>query len=383
MSNDNCGSTHGNSVERYLRDNADSIDFNETDDKGWNLVHHLAYNDDARVLQIVLSLRPALTDAKTSKLQSILHIAAAENSLEVTKYVLTAHNAIHLLNQVNIYRETAGHIASAIGKSRITAISMLIEYGLDLYLHDQWDRSMMMIAVENKHDDIVKLLVDCGVKVSVVSDSNTNTSSNGDASGTCIVRSRMADEFMSYVANKGKYTTATDELHADADGCSRKVIVKHIFSVTEDLIGVASDTSVQCLDTVSVKSRKSLSQLVEYPGDVEQIQAYLDNLIDVDPAGRDYFSYTALDKFTLWRKAELVTLLLPYLTVDGLNSNNNKDKSTALHLSIENNCYEVFTILIADNRIDRNIRNASNKTIYDLIAELDNENKSRYSLHLK
>lgn len=68
--------------------------------------------------------------------------------------------------------------------------------------------------------------------------------------------------------------------------------------------------------------RKSLSKLVEFPGNVEAVSRMLEHQTpcSVDSAGKDMFGVAAIHKFSSWNKVDLLQLLTPHLTSAELNA---------------------------------------------------------------
>lgn len=80
-----------------------------------------------------------------------------------------------------------------------------------------------------------------------------------------------------------------------------EVIEQHIFSsLTVPIVSI----------NPVVPGLPSLSKLIEYPGDPDQLRLLLTER-KVNPAGKDMLGYTALHKFSSWDKVDLLEILCP------------------------------------------------------------------------
>lgn len=134
--------------------------------------------------------------------------------------------------------------------------------------------------------------------------------------------------------------------------------------------------------------KTSLSKLVEYPGDPDQLRIYLEDS-NINPGSKDMLGYTALHKFVSWNKLLLVEILLPYLTTEqimckagGLNDQN---QFTILHLCVEMKSWDVLDYLLSNEvitrySIDINMKDKKNRTYLQLLYELVEKNEIERSL---
>lgn len=174
-----------------------------------------------------------------------------------------------------------------------------------------------------------------------------------------------------------QYTLLKRKKSADFDLAKVQMIEKNIFATV-------SDNSSQIIlnsppiPTVLPPSKRSLSKLVEYPGDPRFVEACVssckgmnytnntDTAVDVDLAGRDLFGLTALHKFSSWNKVDLVQLLLPHLSNDAINAQGGEKGYHALHWCVEMNAFDTFEVLLNDPRVELNHKDVNGNTYREL-----------------
>jgi hypothetical protein len=113
--------------------------------------------------------------------------------------------------------------------------------------------------------------------------------------------------------------------------------------------------------------RKALSKLVDFPGVLAEIKAHLEDVEGVNPAGRDFYGLTALQKFASWNKTEFMDLLIPKLTQEELNATD-KEGKTALHWAVEMAAVASVKTLVKAG-IDVDAKNAKGHTVGDVLEQ--------------
>jgi len=117
---------------------------------------------------------------------------------------------------------------------------------------------------------------------------------------------------------------------------------------------------------------KSLSKLVEYPGDIVMIQKWIDDPA-IDPAGKDFYGIPALHKFASWDKVDLLELLLPKLSDSDVNSIGGEQGQLALHSCIELGAARALERLSKDPRVVPTGKDKKGRTIKAFATELGDQ----------
>eukprot|EP00040_Diaphanoeca_grandis_P019575 m.103402 g.103402 ORF g.103402 m.103402 type:complete len:184 (-) comp27495_c3_seq1:206-757(-) len=130
----------------------------------------------------------------------------------------------------------------------------------------------------------------------------------------------------------------------------------------------------------SEKPCRSLSKLIEYPGDIEKLKILLaDDTIDA--AGKDMFGFTALMKIASWDKVDQLDVLLSVLNETDVNTVDAAHTYTALHHAIDMNALRCAQRLITHTHVDITLKDNQGCTPFDLAklrgAPLDFETSSR------
>ena len=115
----------------------------------------------------------------------------------------------------------------------------------------------------------------------------------------------------------------------------------------------------------------SLSQLIEYPGDPDQIKALLQTRKatsgrDIDINGKDMYGLTALHKICSWNKVDLLEILLPHLSSEEINTTSTVEGSSALHFCVEYSALQALRFLLSDTRVDTNVKDKRNRDYLEL-----------------
>ena len=113
-----------------------------------------------------------------------------------------------------------------------------------------------------------------------------------------------------------------------------------------------------------------LSKFVEFPGDADAITSRL-AAGTVDPAGRDLYGLSALDKFVAWDKPDLCRLLLPHLTSADVNAPGGPEKWTPLQRAADMGAGRALACLLE--------RRAAGELHLDMAAS-DGQGRSAYSI---
>jgi ankyrin repeat protein len=113
--------------------------------------------------------------------------------------------------------------------------------------------------------------------------------------------------------------------------------------------------------STSILTTKALSKLVEYPGDSEELRKLLE-----DPCvclnGKDMYGTTALMKFAAWNKTDLVSMLLPVLSAEEVNTTGGRERLPCLHYCVNMDATHTMRVLLREGRIDVSACDGSGRT---------------------
>jgi len=309
-------------VERLLQDKSTtSAQVNAIDKDGRSALHYACLNDDIPLLHVLLNDERTNVGLCTPKGDCVVHMAALYASLEALKVLFKDPRASKLINAKNKYGETALHLCAGSGdKGAKLAADILLDAGASMVETDQWMRGPLDVAHDNGENPMVEVFeswLECQTE-----EMQVNVAS---------VRAQCLKE-------KGKkLPEATEEAKASRNllvssfnlqlGSTRNALKK--VSVTEKHMFSSKQGQITKLNTgTDVKniSGKALSKLIDFPGNVEEIKGFLKDP-KIDPAGKDAFGLSALQKFASWNKTELIDLILPRLTVEQINSQDLEGKT--------------------------------------------------------
>lgn len=161
------------------------------------------------------------------------------------------------------------------------------------------------------------------------------------------------------------------QLKANATKTFQEPIVKTIFSTplpSANFNTTSHADNGALSDHSNSTTKRSLSKLVEFPGDPEKVKLLvLDETIDLD--GKDMFGLTALHKVCAWDKVDLLAILLPYLSMEQVNSVGGKEGYYPLHHCVALGAKRTLQYLLTDPRVDIQLKDKANRTYIELASE--------------
>lgn len=121
-----------------------------------------------------------------------------------------------------------------------------------------------------------------------------------------------------------------------------------------------------------MKKKVSISQRMEYPGDVTEIAKMINDTDNFSAAGKDYCGLTALHKAASWNKIDILDLLLApnVLQVDQVNETGGTEQFSVLHFAVDMNAVSSLRRLLEDPRIDRDVKDKRGRTAKEYACEL-------------
>lgn len=328
----------------------------QRDLNGWALIHWIAYCDEKEMLLELLCRYPKTILEKTYRLQTVLHIAAQQSSSRClnTLLLLPSEDACFsnlamdsLINLGNEWDETCLHIAAANCNADI--IKLLLAGGASPLALDLWKRTPYIVALEVGRLEDVLVLLRNEISASLLNVQDKSISIAIDSKKA--VKDQIAKDFLAAVEKR------------------KERVFSSLRSSPSDIISVKKPSEVPRSSAPGHQTKMiSLSQRVEYPGDIDAVKIMVAQRDHYELNGRDMFGLTALHKFSSWNKVDLIDLLLPLLTVDEVNAVS-PDGYSSLHHAVESRASESIARLLQDDRVDATLINKGGKTAAAMAQE--------------
>eukprot|EP00601_Ochromonadales_sp_CCMP2298_P025103 CAMPEP_0173273102 /NCGR_PEP_ID=MMETSP1143-20121109/1721_1 /TAXON_ID=483371 /ORGANISM="non described non described, Strain CCMP2298" /LENGTH=383 /DNA_ID=CAMNT_0014209811 /DNA_START=29 /DNA_END=1176 /DNA_ORIENTATION=+ len=345
-----------------------------SDERGYTAGHWASYSDDISVLDVAIAANEQVVwEVRTSKGQTCLHIACMCGSRRVVRRMLDlSREGIikYSLNGVNNDQETALHLAAAANHADL--VGLLLGAGVDAALQDRWGRTAAEVAMENGYMETAQMIVEATGE----SIDSRRVNEREPVQMPAELRQRqqlLASELRTKLNLDSQPDGHMPDTSAFLAGfASVEPVVKTIFRQTQagGRAGgsFGSDCSIAHVETPltaptsestsTILATKALSKLVEYPGDPDELIKLLE-----DPCialnGKDMYGTTALMKFAAWNKEDLVSILLPRLSSEEVNTAGGKDRLPCLHYCVDMDATRTMQVLLRDGRIDVFARDAS------------------------
>ena len=99
---------------------------------------------------------------------------------------------------------------------------------------------------------------------------------------------------------------------------------------------------------------------------MEEIKGHLEEPTKVDPAGKDFYGLTALQKFASWNKTAYLSLLVPKLTASELNSADNQGKTRSALGRGDGGRSRAVRVLV-EAGVDRSAKDGKGRTVEDVL----------------
>mmetsp|Transcript_4098 Transcript_4098/g.4747 ORF Transcript_4098/g.4747 Transcript_4098/m.4747 type:complete len:383 (-) Transcript_4098:163-1311(-) len=330
---------------------------NAIDKDGRSALHYSCLNDDVPLLKIMLADNRTDVGLTTPKGEGIFHMAALYASLEALKILFDSKRAQKLINSQNKYGETPMHLCAGSGdKGAAKAAKLLLDAGASLTITDKWNRGPLDVARENAENALV------GVFTEWLESAPADVKSKVDEISAAFVKekNKKVEPNKHSKAQLQKTFLQLGGLNLKANLKKVEVKEKTMFSKTEGKVTNKKPTGKD------LKFQgKILSKCVDFPGDVNEIRKLLADPA-VDPAGTDAFGLTALHKFASWNKTELIDMLLPKLTPEQINFQD-QDGKTALHWACEMASVAVVGKLVSEGNIDASLKDKKGRTAEDIV----------------
>lgn len=354
-----CGDFEG--VKNALGDSSTSIEnINSIDKDGRSAYHYACLNDDVKLLQLLLKDDRVKVDLKTPNGDTGLHLASLYASLGAMEMLLGDIRGNQLLNAKNKYGETPLHLCAGSGdKGAAKAASLLLKAGASLLERDQWGRGPVDIARDNAENALT----------TVFNDFLDTQSSELRTKVAKITEEYKADQIQTIQPSAEVKEQKAKALLSGLGGALKglkKVEVKEkkMFS---NLEGKVTDKKAGAKDMRF--QGKILSKLIDFPGDIDEIRAYLADP-KVSAGGKDAYGLTALHKFASWNKVELIDMVLPKLSEEEINAQD-PDGKTALHWACEMASVAALERLVKVPELDRSIKDKKGRTANDILNSGD------------
>eukprot|EP01041_Mallomonas_annulata_P000489 gene489-917_t len=362
-------------------------------------LHWAAYFDEGELASKIIDNSKEMLDCRTSYGNSSLHVAASQNSMRVLRLLITTNP--QNLDVRNVWNETPLHLAVAAGFHE--PILALVTAGSSLNATDQWGRIPLMVAREQGQQPIINLLQDLTISehdMEKVGDGLTPSAEDLTKKATDInqissLQEHVIKEFLEKLSIIDSFLKSTITIEKGIFNFSHMTsdqdlnITENNFNMEEEKQETLPEqspnqsTSEKELESYSSlppllpcktqSSRTAISKKIEYPGDHIAIADMLARPEEYDPAGKDMFGWSAIHKFAVWDKVDLLQLLLPVLTYEQLNAQGGAEKFTCLHCSIDAGATRALNYLLQQKDIDTEIIDKYGRTPAMLAKEMVSE----------
>ncbi|GBG28202.1 Ankyrin repeat domain-containing protein 6 [Hondaea fermentalgiana] len=354
-----CGDLDG--VKEALADAGTTPEqVNSIDKDGRSALHYSCLNDDVKLLEILLADDRTDVTLRTPRGDTCLHLASLYASQRAMKMLFTDERGLALLNEQNQWQETPLHLCAGSGdKDAVKAAQLLLDQGAAMDIADKWGRGPYDVSRENGENGLVKVFE------AWLEDQDAETRAAVEKITTAFRSENQRSGAVMHEDAKAQFATRANMLKTGLAGALaglKKVSIteKTMFAKAE---GHVADSASGKPDA---RSRgKVLSKLIDFPGDVEEIENYLADAA-VDAGGADAYGLTALHKFASWNKVELIEMILPHLSKEDINAQDPEGK-TALHWACEMASVAAVTRLVACPDVDPEVKDKKGRTPLALI----------------
>lgn len=353
-------------------ENYDAIELRKNN----NLLHIAASLDEIEIFKLLFTFNPSKLLLKNSDNHTPLHTACVNNSVMTIKFILSIWNNSVTVQafdfpDLNTYLECKSnwdenclHLAVISSDSDIIDLLVLTN-GKLIHVKDKWGRYPFDIAFEFSRPDSIlsKLRIHLDYRLHTCNIDLTNADIVPKKS---IIQNCIVDELFTVLKLKQQRNLCPE--------VSNEITVKNMYSESRENLVSTGNAKVDSHITPVVK-RISLSQKIEYPGDIESIKSMLHNPL-IDIKGKDMYGLTSLHKLSSWNRVELLDLLLPLLGYSDINyqvssvSKENNKGFTALHFCVEMNAENSLRRLLQCSEVDTGIKDGNNRTARDYACEL-------------
>jgi len=296
----------------------------ETDGRGRTLLMFASeYGDIDRIGEVIerageLGVGEDLLGMRDKRGMSAPMIAANVGQLTTMRLLLDQRPLC--LADRNEWQETLLHVATAGGHPAVVA-DLLRRGDMQVDAEDKWHQTALQIAQLQKggrcHSEVVEVFREWYEERGEPLPPPPPPSMTMVHDGTTLPS--LQSEFLSAVKARGERTL--DE---------SAITTKH---VTNTALG-KTQAYLKSQPQFSAPARKALSKCIEYPADHERVrQLVMDEAID--PAGRDMFGLTAVQKAAAWNDGELLDILLCVLEPGDITRRTGKQDQHALDIALE------------------------------------------------
>jgi len=348
-----CGDLTG--IKELLADATTSTAvINAIDKDGRSAFHYACLNDDVPLLTVLIADSRVDVELRTPKGDTCMHLAALYACLEAIRILFADPRTAKLLNAKNQWGETPLHLCAGSGdKGASRAAQLLLDAGASVLETDKWSRGALDVAHDNGENCLVQVIQDHIAK------------QNADVQAKV---KELTEHYLKVKNDKPVIAESTKQEQAkmifSGLGGALKGLKK--VEITEKTMFAKSEGNVGKASGHDAKSTgKVLSKMIDFPGDKDQIKAFLANP-EINAGGKDAYGLTALHKFASWNKVEFIEMLLPHLSKEQLNDQD-PDGKTALHWACEMASVAAVSRLVECTDIDTQVKDAKGRTPMDIL----------------
>ncbi|XWS42528.1 hypothetical protein CRYUN_Cryun16bG0022000 [Craigia yunnanensis] len=348
-----------------------------------NILHVATKYDMKKMAEEIIKFSPlvSLVNQKNSKGDTPLHIAARLGSLRTAKILINCANSMsreieageRLIRMVNMEKDTALHEAARNGHFPIAELLIKEDPELTLFTNDVGE-SPLFIAVDKKHIDIAKLILE------VAPDFSFGGRNNMNALHAAVVRSqdevirlssylvklRSPMNYIIIMSFKHSFKFSSFGPSTIIEAAFRNSIYKvHFGAVDICKLFLRYDSL-----TAYIRDKEGMSviHIAAREGEViilEMLAYGFPEIWDL----QDNKGQTALHLAVVRGKLHPVKFILgTVLSHDGLINQQDNEGNTALHLAaIQGQHDTIFELLIKDSRVDKTATNMEGLTVIDIL----------------
>ncbi|XWS42534.1 hypothetical protein CRYUN_Cryun16bG0022600 [Craigia yunnanensis] len=376
-----------------------------------NILHVAAKYDLKKMAEEIIKFSPlvSLVNQKNSKGDTPLHIAARLGSLRTAKILINCANSMsreieageRLIRMVNMEKDTALHEAARNGHFPIAELLIKEDPELTLFTNDVGE-SPLFIAVDKKHIDIAKLILE------VAPDFSFGGRNNMNALHAAVVRSQdeviRLSSYLVKLRSPMNYIINMSLKHSfKFSSFGPSTIIEAAFrnSIYKDFVACLTEKCQSALPksddygwtplhyavhfgavdicklflrydslTAYIRDKEGMSviHIAAREGEViilEMLAYGFPEIWDL----QDNKGQTALHLAVARGKLHSVKFILgTVLSYDGLINQQDNEGNTALHLAaIQGQQDTIFELLIKDSRVEKTATNMEGLTVIDIL----------------
>lgn len=262
---------------------AGAVDPNEADASGLTALHHAVYFDENECVEVLLAAG-ARVDGVTRRGCSAIHVACVSGAPRALALLLQHPAVAAVLDHRNEWGESALHLAA--GSCHAFAVRALLLAGASAALLDRWGRAPVDVCVQHGgHADTLAAFSEHSI-VAPSSHISSRKELQTTAHQVHPMQGQIVAEFMrrletfkprsENVVSKGIFASMPSHMDAGASAYHREAAETPPLSAEAECALISPPVQhARITASFENEPKKSLSKLVEYPGDPSVVDALL------------------------------------------------------------------------------------------------------------